>query len=227
MPIRINLLAESQAAEELRRKDPVKRAIWVGICIVVLVLVWSSTLQVKIMAENGRLANLEASLNSKTNEYTKVLDSQKKLADVNSKLTALNRMAAGRFLQATLLDTFMHSPVDGISINHLRTEQSYDVSPEVRTTKNESGGLSAGKAGSATERIKLYIDARDGSTTPGIVQVNKFKDILAHTSYFEDERIGTNDISLKSITPASMDNETQKPFVLFSLECQYQDRVTH
>jgi hypothetical protein len=226
MPIRINLLAESQAAEELRRKDPVKRAIWVGVCIVVLVLVWSSSLQVKIMAENGRLATLENQLNSKTNEYSKVLESQKKLAEIDSKLAALNHMAADRFLQATLLDAFMHSPVNGIQINHLRTEQSYDVQPEVRPTKSDSGGLIAGKPGSATERIKLYIDARDSSTTPGIVQVNKFKDILAHTPYFEGERIGTNAISLKSITPANID-EMQKPFVLFSLECQYQDHVTH
>ena len=29
MAIRINLLAESQAAEEMRRKDPVKRAVWI------------------------------------------------------------------------------------------------------------------------------------------------------------------------------------------------------
>jgi hypothetical protein len=120
----------------------------------------------------------------------------------------------------------MHSPVEGIQINHLRTEQSYDISQEVAPTK-AGGSSTAGKGASATERIKLYIDARDGSSTPGIVQVNKFKDILARTSYFENERIGTNDISLKSITPANIDNETQKPFVLFSLECQYQDRVNH
>ena len=30
MPIRINLLAEAKAAEELRRHDPVKRVIFVG-----------------------------------------------------------------------------------------------------------------------------------------------------------------------------------------------------
>jgi len=38
MPIRINLLAESQALEEMRRRDPVKRAIWVGVLVVSLLL---------------------------------------------------------------------------------------------------------------------------------------------------------------------------------------------
>ena len=47
MPIRINLLAEQQAAEELRRRDPVKRAIWVAGFFVVVVVVWSGYLQFK------------------------------------------------------------------------------------------------------------------------------------------------------------------------------------
>ena len=47
MPIHLNLLAEAQAAEEERRRNPVKRAIWIAILFVVLILVWSSSLQLK------------------------------------------------------------------------------------------------------------------------------------------------------------------------------------
>ena len=50
MAIHINLLAESQALEEMRRRDPVKRAIWVGAIVGALVLAWSGYLQVKLMA---------------------------------------------------------------------------------------------------------------------------------------------------------------------------------
>jgi len=39
MPIRINLLAEAKAAEELRRHDPVKRVIFGGALAVALVFV--------------------------------------------------------------------------------------------------------------------------------------------------------------------------------------------
>ena len=37
---RINLLAEAQAAEELRRRDPVKRATWLGAFLVAAILAW-------------------------------------------------------------------------------------------------------------------------------------------------------------------------------------------
>ena len=111
-----------------------------------------------------------------------------------------------------------------IQINHLRTEQSFEVSPDTPPVKLESGKTIPGKPGFATERVKLYLDARDGSPAPGIMQVNKFKDIISQTRYFQSERIGTNNITLKSITPPTID-EKQNPFVLFSLECFYQEHV--
>ena len=43
MSIRINLLAEAQIAEDLRRRDPVKRAIFAGAFLVVLALVYVFT----------------------------------------------------------------------------------------------------------------------------------------------------------------------------------------
>jgi len=225
MPIRINLFAESQAQEDLRRRDPVKRAIWAGVILVILVLVWSSYLQVKISAVKGTLANLEHSLGSKTNEYAKVLDGQKLVGEMNGKLAALNQLAAGRFLQANLLDAFQHSPMEGIQINRLRTEQGFEVVADSPPVKTESGKTIPGRPGFAAERVKLYLEARDASSSPGIMQVNKFKDVISQAGYFENLHIGSNNISLKSITPPNFDPNTQKPFVLFSLECNYPERI--
>jgi hypothetical protein len=226
MPIRINLLAESQAIEELRRKDPVKRAIYVAVCFVVMVLVWISSLQVKILAENSRLGNLEARKNSHTNEYLQILVNKKKLEDVHGNLKALNTLAADRFLQATLLNALMHSTVDGIQITHLRTDQAYDVSAEVKPASNESGKVVVpGKPSTATERIKLIIDARDTSDNPGNAQINKFKETLTHTAYFKTEQISTNEVLLKNLSSPQLDGDSGKAYVLFSLECQYPEKV--
>ena len=62
MPIRVNLLAEAQAAEQERRQDPVKRAGLVGALLVMIVLGWASTLQFKIMASKNELSALEVKL---------------------------------------------------------------------------------------------------------------------------------------------------------------------
>ena len=45
MPIRINLLEENLVQEEQRRKDPVKRAVWIGGFVVFLVGLWALRMQ--------------------------------------------------------------------------------------------------------------------------------------------------------------------------------------
>ena len=224
MPIRINLLAEAQATEELRRRDPVKRAIYVAVCLIVMVLVWMSSLQVKIMADKAHLNNLEARLYSRTNEYTKILANKKNLDDVHDKLAALNHLATARFLQATLLNAPMHATVDGIQLLHLRTDHQFENMPEMKAVVEHGKTVTPGRAAGAVERIKLILDAKDVSSNPGNEQINKFKQTLADTPYFKTEQISTNNILLKNLSPPQYDNESGKTYVLFSLECLYPDK---
>ena len=135
MPIRINLLAEAQAAEELRRRDPVKRAIIGGIVLVSAVLVWMGSLQVKIIADHTNLANLEASLSSRTNQFVQILNDKTNLDGITEKLGALNRMVTNRFLEATVLDAMQRATVDGIHVIRLRTDQTYDEVPAVKPSR--------------------------------------------------------------------------------------------
>jgi hypothetical protein len=221
MPIRINLLAEAQAAEDSRRRDPVKRFAKVAACFIIMVLVWSSSLQVKILAEKSRLNNQEAAKSKLTNEYSQVLVDKQKLADVQDKLAALHRLAAERFLQSTMLDTLMHATVDGIQITKLRTEQSFTDVAAVEPKGHEKTGNPA----SATEHVKLVLDAKDSSANPGDEQISKFKETLAHTPYFVKEQISINNILLKNLSTPQLDTDSGKPFVLFSLECLYPDKT--
>ena len=190
MPIHINLLAESQATEDLRRRDPVKRSVYVAVCLVVMVLVWIASLQVKIMADTAGLGSLQTSLNGHTNEYFQVLTNKQRLEDATGKLAALNQLAADRFLLATLLDAPMHATVDGIQLTRMRTEQAFEAGPEV-----PAGAKGAAARPGAIEKIKLVLDAKDSSSNPGNEQITKFKQILAQTPYFQTaEKISTNNI---------------------------------
>ncbi len=225
MPIRINLLAEAQALEDIRRRDPVKRAVWIAVCLVLMVVVWWSYLQVEVLARSGTLKNLEASLNAQTNQYSQILVNKKKLVELNQKLASLNQLAAGRFLQANALDAFMHVHVDGIQITHLRSEQAYENTAEVKAVTTDSGRQVPAKPATATERIKLVIDAKDASLNPGGDQITKFKEVLAETPYFVEQHISTNNVFLKNFSTPQIDNETGKAYVLFSLECIYPEKV--
>jgi len=225
MPIRINLLAEAQAAEDVRRRDPVKRAIWVAVLLVILALSWVGCLQFEILRDNSKLGSLQAKLSSGTNEYVQILTNQRNLDETNEKLAALDRLATNRFLNATVLDALMHSTLDGIQLTTVKTEHLFDVVPEIKPRMGDDKRMIPGKPGSATERIKLYLNAKDTSSNPGGDQVNKFKEILAQTPYFKSQHFSTNDLLLKNLSTPLFDNDSGKAYVQFTFECSYADRV--
>jgi hypothetical protein len=211
MPIRINLLSEAQAAEDVRRRDPAKRAAWGALIVVAGVLAWVCVLQAKIIIVNSNLSTQFGKLNSMTNQYTTVVASQAKLHEVASKLAALDHFADARFLQASPLDALMRSTVDGIQIIKLHTDQTVEVLTDPRPE--------------STQKIKLILDVKDSSANPGNEQINKYKQALAATPYFQAERISTNDIQLRNLGMAQVDTESGKPYVQFTLECVYPEKV--
>src|SRR5438309_750863 len=98
MPIRLNLLAEAQAAAEMRRRDPVKRALWLSGLLIALVLVWSGYLYLKSLVANNDLGRVEAQMMTHTNKYQQILSDQERTDEIRMKLRALNELATNRFL---------------------------------------------------------------------------------------------------------------------------------
>ncbi len=225
MPIRINLLAEAQALEELRRRDPVKRAIWMGVLLVLLILAWSSSLQLKAIIARTEVSHLEAQVATHTNEYQVVLENQKKLGDVNLKLAELRRLATNRFLNGTLLDALQHTTVDEVQLLRFKLEQSYFLTEEVRP-KTTEGRTVAGKAAAVTERIALTLDARAGGLggQEPLDQVNKFKEAIAKSAYFQNALGKTNVVRLTNLGQQATGPDG-RPFVQFTLECRYPERT--
>ena len=107
MPIHINLLAEAQIAEDLRRRDPVKRAIFAGAFFVALALVWSSSLQLEAMIAKEDLTQVQAEIQARTNDWQNVLADQKKVSEAQAKLAALQQFASATPPTVTTV-TFTH-----------------------------------------------------------------------------------------------------------------------
>jgi len=213
MPIKLNLLAEAQIAEDLRRRDPVKRAVYAGTFLVVLALVWSSSLQLEVVIRKSELNQIQSQIQTRTNEWQVVLDSQKKISDEQARLAALQKLSAARFLQGNFLNALQRLNFDGVQLASVKVRQSYFIDAGT-TSKDHSA---PGRAASAKEKILFSIDARDVSTSPGD-QVNKFKESLANQDYFKAILSKTNGVQLTSLSPLQTGPDG-KTFELFTLEC--------
>jgi hypothetical protein len=218
MPIRINLLAEAQAAEELRRRDPVKRMIFCGAFLVALMLVWSSSLQLKAMLAKKDVSDRLTEIETRTNEFQRVQTDQKKMADIKGKLDALKKMTNSRFLQGNLLNALQQVSVTGVQLTRIKVDQDCFFAAGARPQTN-GDRIIPGRPDSVTERIVVSLDARDSGPTPGD-QVNKFKEAIAAQAYFKTGLNKTNGVQLTYLSPPQVGPDG-KSFVLFTLQCNF------
>lgn len=222
MPIRINLLAEAQAAEELRRHDPVKRMIFGGAFLVALMLVWSSSLQLKSMLAKKEVNDRQMLIQTRTNEFQQVLADQKKMAAYKEKLDALKKLSDSRFLQGNLLNALQLVRVDGVQLIRLTVNQNYLYVPGSRAQTN-GDRIVPGHPDQVKEKTVVVLDGRDYSNNPGD-QVNKFKEAVASESYFQTMLNKTNAVQLMNLSPSQVTPDG-KSFVSFSLECNFPEQA--
>jgi hypothetical protein len=222
MPIRINLLNEVLAEEELRRRDPVKRAIFIGAFLVALSLVWFSSTWLEGKLIQQKKGQVEIEIDLHTNEFSQVEANVKKITDSQHQLNALLQLNTNRFLQGTLLNALQKVYVRNVQLLRIKLDQSF-VTKEGTPDKTNSYGVVRGRPATSTEHIVLTLDARDSSPNPGD-QVNHYKEALAGQDFFKSELDPTNGVKLANLSsPQSAFGG--KPFVLFTLECQFPDKT--
>lgn len=225
MPIRINLLAEAQAAEELRRKDPVKRSLLVAVLLVLLVAVWACALQYKVLAAKGLLTDLDTRWRGIEPSYKVAVESFRAVRETEDRLAALQNMSTNRFLWGNVLNAMQLTlnGVDDITVSQLKAEQSYLLTDATPSRTNGTAIL-PGRPASSTERVVLTIDAVDLSGTDG-KRINRFKESIAGVPYFKDQLNRTNGVLLTSRALQQGTRPGVAPPVTFSLQCYFQEKT--
>jgi hypothetical protein len=125
MPIRINLLAEQQAAEEARRKDPIKRALVMGGAIVLLMVGWTLTTFMQVKARRAELANRETEFKQLDERARGVRSVQADLGDLERRITSLDRYSTNRILWASMLDALQRPAFDQIRLKNIAVNEKY------------------------------------------------------------------------------------------------------
>ena len=228
MPIRLNLLAEAQAAEELRRKDPVKRTLWAAGMLAALLLLWCAVLQVRVMAARSELNSLQQQWKSLEKANQQTVANGKKTIEIESKLAALERLSTNRFLWGNAFNALQQTlnGIDEVQFIRLRTEQTFVLTeePKSRAPATNATHSATNKPPTATEKITLIIEAMDSSAQPGS-QVNKFKETIAAEPFFAQNLQKTNGVLLTTLSPPQTSPSGANTFVLFSLQCACPEKV--
>jgi hypothetical protein len=218
MPIRINLLAEAQAAAEMRRKNPVKRGIWIGSFLVCVVVLWIAKLQLDISFEKHSYNNIEADWKSKMAKYSAVTNEQAKIGEVERKLAQLDYLSTNRFLWAPVLNALQKTMVDQVQVTRLRGEQVY--------VKEEGRDIGSGSShkhipGAMIEKVSLSIEAKD--LRPNDQNYTKFKESLCTFDFFASRLQRRDGFVMDGVLgPLTVDPvDPNKQFVTFTLASHF------
>lgn len=202
----------------MRRKDPVKRGIWIGSFLVLVVVLWIAKYQLDISFEKSAYNKVEATWKSKMTQYSAVTNNQARTAEIEQKLTALDQLATNRFLWAPVLNALQKTVVDNVQVVRLTGVQSY-TSEEGREV---TSGLSRRHIpGSTTEKTVISLECKDYRPTDE--DYTKYKERLA-TSDFFTKRLGRRDGFIMDGTLGQLTVDPVDPnkqFVTFTLKTQF------
>jgi hypothetical protein len=220
MPIKIDLLAEAREAEELRTRNPVKRAIWIASFFVGLVLIWMLKIGLDIYFAKIDCDGVEQRSQEMFVQFAAGTNDLLKIADIDQKLNALDRLASNRFLWAPLLSALQTTTVSDVQVTRLAGSQTYSLEKSV-TIGSGSGKMPASE--SVIERITLSIESKDTSTNRQAWSV--YKQALGNCDYFvRNLKRGDGFVldGLLHIKPAS-ESEGFGQFSKFVLVSQFQE----
>jgi hypothetical protein len=221
MPIRINLLAEVQAAEEMRRKDPVKRAIWIGAFVLFVVLLCSITLQFKIMAVRSEVSSLKMSWKTIEKQVQDINGHRNETRNIEQKLSALDQFTTNRMLWASALNALQYTPVDGVHLVRVRSEQTFLLNEGTRSKTNEHGIVLHGKPATVTEKITLTLEGKDFSSGLND-QIPHYKQTLANFPFFQESLQKTNNVQLTSLSAPQA--EMGRTFRAFGMQLFFEEK---
>jgi len=114
MPININLLAETQAAEEMRRKDPVRYAIYCSVGVILIVILWICMNQMLISGKTKEISGLNSSWERMKPQYNLI---QSNLAYLNELQNQLNQLTTQDKMPTDLFITSLLSSAAYIIIS--------------------------------------------------------------------------------------------------------------
>lgn len=222
MPIRLNLLAEQQAAEESRRRDPVKRAAWAAATVVALLVLYAVILQLELLKASFDANRFEARYRNLEKDSGAVITNLNRTAEAQRRMESLGRLSTNRFLWANVLNALQYSVVDDIAFVRLRGDQSFAHTDGIKPSTNAAGVVSRGKPPTSREKVTLAIDAKDYSGKPGD-QIFKFKEAIDSLPFF---KTNLQKSELTGRSPVTTDpNNPNRPYVQFTLECLYHEKT--
>lgn len=219
---RINLLAEEQEAEEMRRRNPVRRGLVAAglICFVMLSL--AGVFWLRDHVKKLELQGAESELQGLEKGVDQVLQYSRQAGASERTALALDEQAANRSLWALPLSALQYVSVKEIQVVRLSIRQTL-IRPPPAAPRPKEERAAAVKPQPTSERLILTLEAKNYGDPVG---VDRFIEAIGSQAYFRQNLREVNPVVLISRLPPQADPvDPSRTFTLFTVQCVYRDRI--
>jgi len=214
MPIRINLLAEEMHAAEMRRRDPVKRAVFVAVVIVGSVVAWYLSLMAQKGLKSVTVSNNKAALAALEEDAKKAREALSGVTELEKRIKQLNTLATNRVLWGTFLNAMQQVVVPDVPVKQLRVTQGYEIEAARMNGRVPQPATS-------TEIISVTILARDYGR-PADQLYDKFRQQVLANEWMRERLDEEKGITFESFGGPTPDrNDSSKSFVPFTMRMNF------
>ena len=210
-------MAEAQALEEARRRNPVKLGSWVAGFFVALVGLFIMMKQLDINYAKAVKAGLDEQWKADEAKYTGVTNAEASIAALQGKIAALDHLHTNRFLWGPVLNALQQTVVDQVQVTHIWTLQTLDrEAPRTIANKTIPGTANF-------EKVRLSIAGRDYS--PATDGYKKYEDALNHSPFFAKKMGGREGFTIEGAPGPKLQEApgSSREYHVFTLTNQFPD----
>jgi type IV pilus assembly protein PilM len=225
--IQLNLLAEDQELADLRRRDPVRRAILLTSVLLAGIGLWAAWLGWQIWEAQREVQRVDRRMTLLQNTASEPMRDAQRASELERRWEALSQHEAQRFLVAPILGMLQHVIVDKIQFHRLVLEQRLQRVEPPRVTARERRAAGDGplpKPPPVETREQLVMRIQ-GKNFGNYMDRNRLSQALLNHEVLRGLLRTNQPIRLVETMQHLDPVDTSRGFELFTIECVFAERV--
>jgi hypothetical protein len=185
--------------------------------------IWIARVRLEKILLDSEYVRVTANLTRMSRAYSETINNAKQIEENDNAMSGLDLLASSRFLWTGPLNAMQYCMVSNIEVLRL-TMHLNTVANKTNNPAADAKGLKASPSQQPTTReIKsIIIQAKDSGNPP---MVEKFIEAITSHTYFQQHLRKDKPILMLERLPKQVDpTNPKKEFVIFTLECYFQDR---
>ena len=221
--VRNNFWQPRLDAIKQEKRDPAKWMTRVATVLLIAMVIWITEVKIGDLLLDSEIKRANAELERMNRSFSETIGHAKKIEENANTILGFSTLASNRFLWTGPLNALQYCMVPNIEVLRLKIQLNAVPLQTTNTAKDVKQSKPPQKQSSTTREIKSVIIQAKDSGNPAMIE--KFIEAISSNEYFKENLRKDKPVLMLERLPKQVDpTNPNKDFVIFTLECYFQER---